>query len=195
MSNLEFEKLSPTGYDRAFAHVTAHFIPFLLRAGRLAPAQRVLDIATGTGLAAASALAAVGPAGHVTAADLSPEMVEQARARLNDAPNVSFAVEDGQALRFPDESFDVVLCSLGLMFFAAPARGLAEFRRVLRSDNRATAAHRFPAPSFDAYFEQFDRGWGRVGKRSSHFPTKRDRRCAMPFATTLETQAGRSKLR
>ena len=39
-------------YDRAFAHVTAHFMSFLLRAAHIAPGMHVLDIATGTGLSA-----------------------------------------------------------------------------------------------------------------------------------------------
>jgi ubiquinone/menaquinone biosynthesis C-methylase UbiE len=102
--------------------------------------MRVLDIATGTGIAAEAALAAVGPTGHVTAADYSPAMVERARARLGEAPNVAVGVEDGQSLSFPAQSFDAVLCSLGLMFFPDPARGLAEFHRVLRPGGRAAAS-------------------------------------------------------
>jgi hypothetical protein len=39
----------------------------------------------------------------------------------------STAVMDGQALSCRDASFDAVICLLGLMFFADPARGLAEF--------------------------------------------------------------------
>jgi ubiquinone/menaquinone biosynthesis C-methylase UbiE len=66
-------------YEQAFGHVSSHFVSLLLRKAALASGQQVLDIATGTALAAEAALAAVGPAGHVTAADLSPEMVEQAR--------------------------------------------------------------------------------------------------------------------
>jgi ubiquinone/menaquinone biosynthesis C-methylase UbiE len=46
-------------------------------------------------------------------------------------------VTDGQALAFCDACFDSVLCQLGLMFFPDPARGLAEFRRVLRDGGRA----------------------------------------------------------
>ena len=42
------------GYDRAFAHVSGYFIPFMLRAAGVAPGMRVLDIATGTGLARTS---------------------------------------------------------------------------------------------------------------------------------------------
>ena len=137
---LTFKDKAAAEYDRAFAHVTAHFMPFLLRAAQVAPGLRVLDIATGTGLSAEAALAAVGPNGHVTAADLSPAMAEKARERLGKAPNVLVSVEDGQALSFPDRSFDALLCNLGLMFFPDPARGLSEFRRVLRPGGRAAVS-------------------------------------------------------
>jgi ubiquinone/menaquinone biosynthesis C-methylase UbiE len=112
---LAFKDEAAAEYDRAFAHVTAYFMPFLLQAADITPGMRVLDIATGTGLSAAAALAAVGPTGHA-AADVSPAMAERARERLGNAPNVSVSVEDGQALSFADFSFDVVLCNLGLMF-------------------------------------------------------------------------------
>jgi ubiquinone/menaquinone biosynthesis C-methylase UbiE len=136
VGELTFNDEAAAEYDRAFAHVTAYFMPFLLRAAQVAPGMRVLDIATGTGLSAEAALAVAGPSGHVTAADLSPAMVEKARERLGKAPNTSVSVEDGQALSFSDASFDAVLCNLGLMFFPDPVRGLSEFRRVLRPGGR-----------------------------------------------------------
>jgi ubiquinone/menaquinone biosynthesis C-methylase UbiE len=129
---LTYGEDAAAGYEQAFAHVSTHFVPFLLRAAHLAAGARVLDIASGTGLAAEAALATVGQSGHVTAADISPAMAEKARARLSGAPNVAVSIEDGQSMSFPDETFDAVLCSLGLMFFPDPARGLSEFRRVLR---------------------------------------------------------------
>src|SRR6202051_3143384 len=137
---LVFKGEAAAEYDRAFAHVTAHFMPFLLRAAHVAPGMHVLDIATGTGLSAEAALAAVGPSGHVTAADVSPAMVKKASERLGKAPNVSVSVEDGQALSFADSSFDAVLCNLGLMFFPDPVRGLSEFRRVLRPGGRVAVS-------------------------------------------------------
>jgi ubiquinone/menaquinone biosynthesis C-methylase UbiE len=127
-------------YDRAFAHVSSHFLPFLSGAAGVAPGMKVLDIATGTRLAAAECLRAVGRTGHVIAADLSEAMVEQAKRRLGSAENVSFAVENGQSLSFVDGSFDALICSLGLMFFPHPSRGLSEFLRVLRPGGRAAAS-------------------------------------------------------
>src|SRR5579872_1455872 len=142
---LTYKDQAAAGYDRAFARVTTHFIPFLLRAAHVAPGMRILDIAAGTGLAAETALGVIGADGHVTAADISPAMIEKARQRLGNAKNVSVAVEDGQALSFSDESFDAVLCSLGLMFFPDPARALRGFHRVLRAGGR-TAVSVLTAP-------------------------------------------------
>src|SRR5258707_4593465 len=137
---LSYKGNAAAGYDAAFAQVTTHFAPLLLRAAHIAPGMHVLDIATVTGLAAEAALNVVGSAGHVTAADLSPAMAEKARVRLGQAKNASVAVEDGQALSFLDGSFDAVVCSLGLMFFPDPRRGLAEFHRVLRPGGRAAVS-------------------------------------------------------
>ncbi len=140
MTQLIYDATAAGGYERGFARISSHFVPFLLRAGRVASGHRVLDVATGTGLAADAALAIVGADGHVTATDISPQMAERAQERLAGAANVSVRVEDGQALSFADDSFDSVVCSLGLMFFPDPARGLAEFHRVLRRGGRAAAS-------------------------------------------------------
>src|SRR6266508_2496820 len=140
MSELSYKDEAASAYDRAFAHVSTHFLPFLWRSARLEPGQRVLDVATGTGIAAEAALAVVGPGGHVTAADISQAMVDRARQRLAGSPNTSVVVEDGQSLSFDDGSFDAVVCSFGLMFFPDPARGLSEFHRVLRPGGRAAVS-------------------------------------------------------
>jgi ubiquinone/menaquinone biosynthesis C-methylase UbiE len=138
--DLTFRAEAAAEYDRAFAHVSSHFLPLVLRAARLEPGHRVLDVATGTGISAEAALDAVAPSGSVLATDISQEMVEKARKRLSQSPNAAVAVEDGQALSFPEASFDAVICSLGLMFFPEPARGLASFHRVLRPGGRAAVS-------------------------------------------------------
>lgn len=138
---LSYRAEAAAEYDRAFSHVSAYFVPGLLRAARIAPGQRVLDVATGTGIAAEAACSIVGAAGSVLATDMSPEMVDKARGRLVEQwANSAVAVEDGQALSFNDESFDAVLCSLELMFFPNPARAIAGFHRVLRLGGRAAVS-------------------------------------------------------
>jgi ubiquinone/menaquinone biosynthesis C-methylase UbiE len=138
--DLTFRAEAAAEYDCAFAHISSHFLPFVLRAARLAPGHRVLDVATGTGISAEAALEAVGPSGSVLATDISQDMVGKARKRLNQSPNAAVTVEDGQALSLPESSFDAVICSLGLMFFPKPARGLASFHRVLRPGGRAAVS-------------------------------------------------------
>ncbi len=54
-----------------------------------------------------------------------------ARDRLKD-PLFCPVAADGQMLPFKSGTFDAVICQLGLQFFPDPARGLAEFHRVLR---------------------------------------------------------------
>jgi ubiquinone/menaquinone biosynthesis C-methylase UbiE len=140
MAELQFRETAAAGYDRGVGEVTRRIVPALLRAARLAPGMRVLDVATGTGLAAEAAAEAVGPTGRVVAADISPAMLDHARERLGALPNVSLSVEDGQDLGFGAESFDAVLCNMGLMYFPNPVRGLSEFRRVLRPGGRAAVS-------------------------------------------------------
>jgi len=98
--------------------------------------DRVLDVSTGTGEAAVVALRVVSRPGLVIGLDVAPEMVAAARGRLADR-RFQPIVADGQALPFPDASFDAVICQLGLQFFPDPTAGLAEFRRVLRQRGAA----------------------------------------------------------
>jgi ubiquinone/menaquinone biosynthesis C-methylase UbiE len=106
-------------------------VPAVISAAEIAPGCRVLDISTGTGEAALMALPAVGGSGAVVGADIAPAMLVGARDRLKD-PTFCPVAGDGQALPLKSGTFDAVICQLGLQFFPDPARGLAEFHRVLR---------------------------------------------------------------
>jgi ubiquinone/menaquinone biosynthesis C-methylase UbiE len=132
-----FYDTGAAGYDQICGFACREFVPTLLRLARIAAGQRVLDVATGTGNAAEAAGEVVGPSGSVMATDLSVGMLDAARKRLAGVPNISFAVENGQALTFPADSFDTVLCSMGMMMFPDPGKGLSEFVRVLKAGGRA----------------------------------------------------------
>jgi ubiquinone/menaquinone biosynthesis C-methylase UbiE len=124
-------------YDRWTGRWSRLFIPAVLAAAAVKPGCRVLDVSTGTGEAAGMALPLVGIEGLVVGADISPAMLASARTRLHGSSCLPVAA-DGQALPFMDASFDAVVCQLGLQFFPDPARGVREFRRVLRADGRVT---------------------------------------------------------
>jgi SAM-dependent methyltransferase len=103
------------------------------------PGMRVLDLASGTGEPAISLASRVGPKGHVTALDLSAELLEIAeqRARQRELTNFSVREADAHELPFPDRSFDLATCRFGVMFFADCERALRELHRVLKPGGRA----------------------------------------------------------
>ncbi len=105
------------GYDnpsfRFFTISAAHMIACLELKGN----EHVLDVATGTGIAALQ-LAPLLPRGRVTAIDFSEGMLAQARtkAAARAVGNVDFLEMDMQSLRFPDGHFDAVTCAFGIFF-------------------------------------------------------------------------------
>lgn len=100
----------------------------------LRPGDRVLDAATGTGLAALAAARVVGPAGSVCGVDISTGMLREARAALNASglTNVELQAADATSLqRFDAAAFDAVLCAQGLLYMSPPA-ALLEWHRLLK---------------------------------------------------------------
>jgi ubiquinone/menaquinone biosynthesis C-methylase UbiE len=112
---------------------------------RLSPVHgdRVLDIACGTGIVARLAHDRVGPGGAVVGVDVSPGMLEVARAV---APGITW--RDGSALDLPlavGERFDVVTCQQGLQFFPDRAAAAHQMRRALAPGGRLGVATWRPA--------------------------------------------------
>src|SRR5262245_11488161 len=125
------QPVNRSAYDRYVGEWSRLFVPTVLAAAEVTAADRILDVATGPGEAAALALTQVGPAGLVVGVDISLAMLAAATSRFAGS-RFRPVVTDGQVLPFADATFDAVICQLGLMFFPDPARGLTEFRRVLR---------------------------------------------------------------
>src|SRR5581483_1217343 len=103
------------------------------------PGMHALDIATGTGEPGISIASRVGPSGHVTAVDLSHELLEIAdqRAQARGLSNFTTKQGDAHALPFPDNKFDLATCRFGVMFFAEVEKALRELHRVLKPGGRA----------------------------------------------------------
>jgi ubiquinone/menaquinone biosynthesis C-methylase UbiE len=113
----------------------------IARAG-VAPGERVLDVACGTGLVALEVARTIGPRGSVLGIDLSGTMVDAARRQAHEveASNAAFARMDAEKLDLPDASFDVALCALGLMYMPESERAVCEMHRVLRPGGRMVLA-------------------------------------------------------
>jgi ubiquinone/menaquinone biosynthesis C-methylase UbiE len=93
----------------------------------------VLELAVGTGLNLPFYPESV----RLTAIDLSPKMLEAARARQRALGSEGeLRAGDAQALDFPDSSFDTVVCTLSLCSIPNDRKAVAEVRRVLRSGGR-----------------------------------------------------------
>jgi ubiquinone/menaquinone biosynthesis C-methylase UbiE len=93
----------------------------------------VLEIAIGTGRNLPYYPADV----RLTAVELSPEMLSIARKRAADlGREVDLRLGDAQALDFPDESFDTVVCTFALCTIPDERRAVAEAHRVMRPGGR-----------------------------------------------------------
>jgi SAM-dependent methyltransferase len=88
------------------------------------PAERWLDVATGTGEVA---LRAARTGAAVTGLDIAPRLLEQARSRNSD---IEWVEGDAQALPFADGAFDVVSSCFGLIFAPDQEAAAAELARV-----------------------------------------------------------------
>jgi ubiquinone/menaquinone biosynthesis C-methylase UbiE len=130
-SDTVFAGSIPSIYDR-------YMVPLLFRPYAEAVAartkalrpRRILETAAGTGVVT-EALHRHLPDAEIVATDLNPPMLDQATQRVR-CDKVTFRQADALDLPFDDESFDLVVCQFGVMFFPDKVRGNAEARRVLR---------------------------------------------------------------
>ena len=106
----------------------------------LKPGQTVLDLAGGTGDLALKFASVVGPAGHVTLADINANMLKEGRNRLTDAGvagNLSIAQVDAQKLPFDAATFDCITIAFGLRNVTDKKAALASMLSVLKLGGKA----------------------------------------------------------
>jgi ubiquinone/menaquinone biosynthesis C-methylase UbiE len=131
----------------------------------IAPGERVLDVACGTGIATRLLSEAIGEEGTVTGLDANPAMLEVAKAVSPD--RIVWYEAPAEAMTLPDAAFDLAVCSMGLQFFADRDQALRETLRVLAPGGRAAWCAPGPTPPL---FEAIDRALtNHVGPGASMF--------------------------
>ena len=142
-------------YQRYFVPtIGGPFAIACLDAAGLHPGERVLDVACGTGVVTRLAAERVGPNGAVAGVDINPGMLAVARSVPSSGAAIEWHEADAESLPLADESFDVVLSSLGLQFVPDKASALREMWRVLAPGGRLAVATVGPTPPLFAILEQ-----------------------------------------
>lgn len=133
----------------AFASRITLVSELLCEAVDLRAGEKVLDVATGTGN---TAIAAARRWCTVTGIDFVPVLLERARERARvERCQIDFRDGDAESIPFPDESFDVVLSTFGVMFSLDQKRAAEEMLRVCRPGGRLGMTN-FPPDSLAAMF-------------------------------------------
>jgi SAM-dependent methyltransferase len=130
---------APEVYERELVPaVFGPWAPIVVELAHPSPGERVVDVACGTGIVARIAAARVGPSGSVAAVDLNPGMLNVARSVATNGASASIQWHEASAdkLPFPNSSFDIAYCQLGLQFFADRPAALREMHRVLVPEGR-----------------------------------------------------------
>ena len=110
--------------------------PFAM--GELAAGERVVDVGAGGGIDSLIAARMVGPTGHVVGIDMTPAMLEKARAAAAESGihNVEFREAYMEELPVPDGWADVVISNGVLNLTPDKQKAVGEMFRVLRSGGR-----------------------------------------------------------
>ena len=137
-------KVASANADRLFAGSIPQFyeqymVPLIFEPFAIDLAARValrrpgfvLELAAGTGVVTRRLSDALPSATSIVATDLNQAMIDHA-ASVGTSRAVDWRQADALRLPFPDESFDVVVCQFGVMFFPDKVRAFSEARRVLR---------------------------------------------------------------
>ena len=138
-----FDSIAPS-YDR-LNHVLSMNVDKLWRRHALkeivdGTAQRILDVACGTGDSTISIAKAAGEGSIVTGVDISEGMMALVQGKAENAGvagRIGLEVADGEALPYADGTFDRVTCAFGIRNFEHKEKGLSEFLRVLKPGGKA----------------------------------------------------------
>jgi len=141
----------PENYARYFVPaIGAPLADDLIRLAKLGPGERVLDVASGTGVVARFASKAVGTDGTVAGLDINPGMLGVAPSTTPTDMAIAWHAASAEAMPFPDASFDAAVCQMGLQFLPDKHAALREMRRILAPGGRLILNLPGPTPQLFA---------------------------------------------
>jgi SAM-dependent methyltransferase len=125
------------GYERFMGRWSRLLAPRFIAFAGVKNGDRVLDVGTGTGSAAAAVEASM-PKSEIVGIDPSQGFIAYAQKNAKTTRS-RFEVGDGQALKFKDASFDQTLALLVMNFIPDHNKAIAEMRRVTRPQGIVSA--------------------------------------------------------
>lgn len=127
----------------------------------------ILDVACGTGVVTRLAAEKVGKKGKVEGLDVNPGMLTVAKSNTPEGERIEWIEASATSIPLPDNSFDVVLCQLGLQFVENKLAALKEMHRVMAPEGRLVL--NVPGPTAPV-FEAMDKALGKhIGPAAAKF--------------------------
>lgn len=134
---LKFDRWSRK-YDRSILHRIvfnrSHNLFFRELLPHIKKDAKVLDVGCGTGKFAYR-LWSVTKGVEIHGIDISNEMIERAKAKVNDE-TIDFKVGDVEELPYESKTFDIVTCSNSFHHYPNQKKAISEMRRVLKDDGK-----------------------------------------------------------
>ena len=180
----EADRILQDIWDRDAKAWDTHWVPIfrkfahdLATDARISIGQKVLDVGTGTGVAATEAAKRSKPSGMVLGIDRSATMLELARQKCSKVKNLSFLMMDAERMTFPDGFFDAAISNSGISY-ATFHETTAEIFRVIRGGGSFTFNdwHLIDVPAHKTFSEILRR------HRTEH-PSENLNRCRAAVAT------------
>jgi ubiquinone/menaquinone biosynthesis C-methylase UbiE len=143
-------------YSKSQSHASGSDLAALIQALKVKKTDAALDVATGTGFTAVSLAQKVR---HITAIDLTEEMLDQARrlARSRGLTNIGFELGDAMKMDYPDSSFDLVTTRRATHHFDDVPRFLAESKRVLKPSGKIGIVDMSPPGGAESFVNRIEK--------------------------------------
>lgn len=129
-----------SSYARSDSHAADRDLALLVEHLAVKPADRILDVATGTGF---TAFALASRAARVVGLDLTPRMLAEA-GRLSVDHEIMWIAGDAEALPFADGAFDAVTVRRAPHHFPHLRQAIGEMARVVRPGGRLGIVDQVP---------------------------------------------------